>query len=164
VLEALAQTVPYYFKKYVKENRPRTLRSIASMAQRWSAEDSLKNIISWWQPHAAVDWEVIDRRIGRLNKQVVHDVPKLLRPLVAMQDENNPILGFMELGAYRTEVRRLIELGVPRETAIRVRAKIKRSDIASLTDRGLLGATKEAAAKLNLWERLQIDSLSWDQR
>ncbi|MEJ1961070.1 MAG: DEAD/DEAH box helicase [Gammaproteobacteria bacterium] len=159
VLEALKALVPYYYERYVGESSSQVVKSIASMAQRWSVQKPLKEIISWGGPTEDVNWEQIDHRIKRISKQVVHDIPKLLKPLVAMQDPANPILTLMEMGAHEPQVRRLIELGLPRETAIRVRRRLDLGTLNQAPDAALLAAAASVAIHLNRWESAQVAAL-----
>ena len=159
VLSAMRQLAPFYFSKYLGEDNPKVIYSICIAAQKWSAENPLKSIISWGKEFEPPTWEEIDRRIARVNQDVAHDVPKLLRPLVAMQDEENGILGLMEVGAFKPETRRLIELGIPRETAIRVAARVRLPSAAAATDSAMMSAARVGSTQLNYWERTQIESL-----
>jgi hypothetical protein len=159
ILEAIQRLVPYYYEKHFGEVNSGTLRSIASAAQKWSAEVPLREIITWSGNEADLSWQEVDRRINRVNQQVVFDVPKLLKPIAAMQSEDNPIVGFLEMGAFRPEVRRLIELGIPRETALRARARLKLDAGAALSDTELLAAARSVAGHLNYWEQRQILSV-----
>ena len=132
---------------------------MGSNARKWSAEIPLREIISWGSDGDSVSWQDIDRRIARINQDVVFNIPKLLRPLLAIQDSENPLLGILELGAYRPEVRRLIELGVPRETAIRIQRSARLPDPAE-GDRRLLAASLQASLRLNYWEQQQVRAIT----
>lgn len=159
VLGDLRSAVPFYFTKYLGIDAGGMLQSVAISAQRWSAEEPLHDIISWGSHPDALSWEAIDDRIDRVNKRVVHDLPKLLRPLALMQGEENPLLGFIEMGAYRPETRRLIELGLPRETALRLAARIGTvtapySDF--IDDRQLISRAYQLIGQLNGWEQRQL--------
>lgn len=159
VLLTLQEVVPYYYDKYVGESNLATLRSTLSMAQRWASEVPLKEIITWAGDDGRVTWEDIDRRLTRVNQNVMYDVPKLLKPLVAIQATDNPILGMIEMGAYRPEIRRMIELGVPRETAVRIGRARGFPAAEAFNDEQLLAAARVVAKQLNYWEQEQLDSL-----
>ncbi|MNW62625.1 hypothetical protein D3C74_407690 [compost metagenome] len=101
--------------------------------------------------------------IATINKEVMYSVPKLLKPLVQMQDENNAILSYMEMGAYKIETKRLIEMGVPRETAVTISSMMSRNGINIIKndivdDRLLLNYLKQISPSLNQWERMQIEA------
>ncbi|MDB5338933.1 MAG: hypothetical protein JWN70_4552 [Planctomycetaceae bacterium] len=159
VVEVVAKLVPLYFLRYLGDVPVKYLRGMAISAQSWSAEKPLKEIIGWLPPDGDVTWEIIDQRLAILLNAVIYNLPKLLRPLAMMQDVDNPLLGFIELGAFRPVSRRLIELGLPRETAIRCCAKFSPALNSSMGDPELIKASAVAAEGLTHWDRLQVDEL-----
>ena len=62
----------------------------------------------------------MDNTLGDISSKSF-SIPKLLKPVLDIQDPENPILSFVEMGAYSPLSRRLIEFGVPRETALRIK-------------------------------------------
>ncbi len=160
-LSVLRERAPYYYAKYFKEYDDRVIYSIVSTASKWMREASLRSIISWEVNEETVGWEEIDRRLTRVNQSVVHDLPKVLRAVATLQGGENPLLGFMEMGAYRIEVRRLIELGLARETALRVANAANLKDIDGLSDAELVKRISGALQNLNYWDVAQVHDLQW---
>jgi hypothetical protein len=117
-LRVLQDIAPYYYNKYFEETREPAVKSIVSSAQKWAAQDTLRSIITWTS--ATVEAKEIDRRVRRVQQEAAYNLPKLIKPLVSMQNPNSGIIGMIETGAHQTGLRRLIEYGLPRETAIRV--------------------------------------------
>jgi hypothetical protein len=160
LLSELKEIVPFYYERYLGNTTSPVIQSIVSMAQQWATGASLRKIISWEGPAARLDWEEVDRRIVRLNTTVVYNLPKLLRPVIAMQAPDNPIASFIELGAYRPETRRIIELGVPRETAVRIGLDHRFASVDLTSDDALLRSARSIAERLNYWERDQLSLLT----
>ena len=123
----LHQYAPFGIDKYLKINPTedfgaRKILSLCIFAQSWGAGQPLKAVINpdnW----PIQDSEDIDDRINDIHTKVMFGIPKLLRPVFQIYDHLHDtkaaaILGFIEGGSTATEVRTLMELGVPRETAI----------------------------------------------
>lgn len=90
----------------------------------------------------------------------MHSIPKLLRPVIDIQNDQNPILTYFEMGAWDPWARRMIELGIARETAIRISREIKSFNVLEgeiINDKLLIDAVKKIRRNLNYWEQLQID-------
>jgi nucleoside-triphosphatase THEP1 len=158
---AMKQLVPYYYDKYFGEPIERRVMHTIVTACNWSQEKPLREVIGWGDIENA---DTIDERLQNLNTRVVYALPKLLRPVVQIQDPTNPVLVNIEMGAYRPETRRLIELGLARETSLRVLESIKRSGYPILlnenvNDRILLEALRNLRPELSYWDRVQVEPL-----
>lgn len=160
-LGVLRERAPYYYAKYFGEYDDTVIYSIVSTAGKWMREESLRSIISWESVDTSVQWTEIDRRLVRVNQSVVHDLPKVLRPISTLQENDNPLLGLIEMGAYRPEVRRLIELGLARETAIRIANRINLEDAEKWTDAELVRKISLNLSSMNYWEASQVKDLQW---
>jgi len=160
-LSLLRVKAPYYYEKHFGKGSERADRSIVSTARKWMCEEPLRRIITWEQPGQGAAWKDIDFRLARVNQDVVYRLPKILRPLIVFQEKDNPLLGFMEMGAFRPQVRRLIALGLARETAIRTANRVKLSDVESMTDLELVRRVSPLVSEMNYWEAEQIKDLQW---
>jgi hypothetical protein len=121
------QFAPFSVEKYLKINPSeeygaRKIISLCIFAQNWGAGSPLKDVINpdTWPINNSDD---IDERINDVHTKVMFGIPKLLRPVFQIHDHLNDtktasVLGFIESGSTDTSVRTLIELGIPRETAI----------------------------------------------
>lgn len=121
------QFAPFSVEKYLKINPveewgAKKIVSLCIFAQNWGAGLPLRDVInpdSWPIQNS----EDIDTRIDDVHTKVMFGIPKLLRPVFQIYDHINDtktasVLGFIESGSTDTSVRTLIELGIPRETAI----------------------------------------------
>jgi hypothetical protein len=117
VLEHLYEIAPFYYEKYLGIPLNGVTPLLIS-AQRWSAEEPLSEILTWNSDRLkGVGADDIEYRLELIQRSVMYDLPKLLRPAVLMQNPDNPLLSYMELGAHRPETRTLIQQGLAREPA-----------------------------------------------
>ncbi len=159
VVKRISELTPSYFFRYLGDVPEKYIKWVAICSQKWATERPLKEIIGWVSKGEDLTWEVIDKRLALLLNAVVYDLPKLIRPVVMMQDLENPLLGFIELGAYRPDSRRLIELGLARETAIRCTSKFSAIIDTPASDTELLTAAVASAQQLSFWDQFQVDQL-----
>ncbi len=154
VINQLKQVVQYYYARILSDVDEHVLFSIIVSAQKWAQEKSLREIIGWGTNVASLSSEEIDSRLQRVSQDAAYNLPKLLRPVVLIHGNNNPILGFIEMGGYHPTTRKLIELGLPRETAVRARHLLGQSSISD--DSTLVRKCFEISRQMNEWEASQI--------
>ncbi|UOE58280.1 DEAD/DEAH box helicase [Priestia filamentosa] len=167
IINEIKLITPYFYKKYFGidgNGAEKRIFSIVKFAQQWSKEEPLVNIINW---DNTVDLEAIDKRIETINTDVMYSIPKLLKPIAQIQNENNAILTFMELGAYQPLTIRMIEYGLPRETAIKVTSILKRHYAEQFNqnmskddcDQIINTYVDEIIHELNYWEIKQLKNI-----
>jgi hypothetical protein len=151
---------PYYYKKYLnieEVDGVDMLLSVCINAEKWLKETSLKTILS--TPYHD-DQDKIENTISLLQNTISYRIPSLLKPLYDMIYPGNMFLNFIEMGAYKPVTRKIIELGVPRETAIRITSLINDSTIPDTNDeKWIRSAIEKISGRLNYWERIQLDSV-----
>lgn len=156
IVQAMEQVTPYYFEKYVGRSYSSALRSMMISAEQWCQERELSQIINWGDD---ITIEAIDERIERVTRLVAIHVPKLLRPVAALQalfGNETGLLGIMELGACKKLTRKLIELGLARDVAIRLGRAWEARDV-DLDDSGTLrAAAMRASGALGYWDKVQV--------
>ena len=106
----------------------------------------------------------IDTILGNIINKISYSIPKLLKPILDIQDQTNPILSFIEMGAYSPITRRLIEFGIPRETSIKINNLILKEygsiiNKQNIDDKILLTLLKKCYNYLGYWERIQIENI-----
>lgn len=154
-LELLRVMSFYYFEKYLGRPNERRLLGILISASKWAKEVRLKDVICWeTADYFGLDSKTIDQRVQTLTGTVSFSLCKVLRPLSMMLDPENGILTNIEMGAYRQETKRLIELGLPREIAINAVNYFSPKPKAEIwTDARLYTALNGYAAIANYWEK-----------
>lgn len=167
-LKLMKLNFPAYFRRYMNFDITDTiLWSICGQAERWAQGMPLRDVIDipGWPVRTSED---IDVRIDRISTYITFAIPKLLRPLVQIQNIDNPVLSFLESGSYDPFVRALMEIGLSRETAIRVNIRSENIRTEGLSPRELnrLARAKLATVisdenkyKLSEWDILQIKSV-----
>jgi len=161
LVKRIEEVTPYYFNKYFEIKNDKMKWSIVANAQNWAEERPLSEIL---RNRDVQDTNEIDHIIKIIGKEVRYSLPKLLRPVVHMQDIDNPILSFIEMGAYRPITRRLIEIGVPRETALKIFKRIDKQNIKiivedKVSDNKLLAFLQQNLENLTYWERIQLQTI-----
>lgn len=99
--------------RYQQEN---SLPILCMLAINWASEKPLKKILNnnYYNAHP----EYIDDGISLMQNTIAFDLPVLLRPIYDLRAKDAVFLAFIESGAYRPVTRKLIEIGIPRETSI----------------------------------------------
>lgn len=158
LLNKIKEITPYYYDKYFGIYQTNRIYARVKAAQQWSQEIPIKLIID--EKKTLEDQKEIDRRLDIINKDVMYSLPKLLQPIFNIQHpaENN-LLVYMEYGAYKPLTRRYIDMGLPRETAIKI-TRVTEENIASKIDvedeKQITENLINVSRYLSYWESLQI--------
>jgi len=123
-VKELIKIAPYYYEKYLNINlnvEPDCWEfdKLIKLALDWSQEKPLSNILATRMREVTED--KIEDHIELINQSVCYQLPKLLKPIIGLQDNENPLLSFMEYGAHTIGVKRMIEMGISREDAILIK-------------------------------------------
>lgn len=164
ILSTIEELTPFYYNKIIKKSFYTTeMRQSLSFLQDWGKEIPLKDILIRSIRRRSSDPEEIDHALDDIAKRS-YSIPKLLKPILDIQNPENPILSFVEMGAYTPLARRLVEYGIPRETAIKIKnliVEMKGKNFVSeeLDDEIIFGLLKQIKVNLNYWEKIQIEYL-----
>lgn len=165
----------YYYERYLGNIDPgteygeRKIFSLCIYAENYARGRALKEVIN------PVSFPIqnsddIDSRINDLHTKVVYGIPKLLKPIFNINDHVNQqstsqILSFMEVGAVDARLRALIEIGIPRETAIALLQTVTHINFldvdGKVNERSLnafIGAAKSSPS-LSEWHKLLIQEI-----
>jgi len=171
----MASFAPHYFEKYLgsinvkEEYGSRKILSLCIYAESFGSGRPLKDVIDPVNFPVKVSSD-IDDRIDDLHTKVVYGIPKLLKPLLNIADvidqrASSQILSFIEVGGVDPKLRALIEIGVPRETAIAMlRTGVPSTfvDADGMTnERRLQEFVRESknSPQLNEWHKLLIEDI-----
>ncbi len=164
---------PRYFDRYidiapVNDSAIGKLLSLSIYAENYGSGKPLRDVINP-PTYPITNSEDIDERIKDIHTKVVYNIPKLLRPIFNINDTINNqnkshVLSFIEVGAMDQRLRALIEIGVPRETAINLLQNIKINFIdndgkinTSLLNNFINSA--KSSDYINEWHKLLISDL-----
>lgn len=148
---------PLYYKRYFDINE-KLIQSACISAKEWVKETPLKTILS--SPYFNTS-DKIEKRISLLQNKISFGLPMLLKPLYDIKVPDSLFLTFIETGAYNPITRRMIELNIPRETAIFL-TKQYFSDVdpnEKNVEKIIITKLHEIKDELDYWKRIQIETL-----
>lgn len=156
--EMYARYIPLQYR----EGRNRGL--LCSMCIKWSSEIPLSELLSDKYFTGEDAPERIENTIRLLQETISFNVPLLIKPVVELCNENSSIVTCLQSGAYRPYTRKMIEIGVPRELAIRLNGILfsgEPTNDMSKYDFELFvrGKIQNAIPTLPYWEQVQLDFL-----
>lgn len=147
----------YYFRYFnVSEN---LLNSACISAKEWLKEKSLKQILnsSYFD-----DSEKVEQRISLLQNTISYGLPMLLKPIYDILSPDNMFLRFIEIGAYMPITRKMIELNIPRETAIFLNANylqgIQQTEGEDL-ENAIISELYNIKDELDYWHKVQLEGI-----
>lgn len=128
---------------------------------KWSSEKPLSEILSGDHYEGESAEEHIERTIQLLQETVSFNVPLLIKPVVEICNENSSIVACLQAGAYKPSTRKMIDIGVPRELAIKLSNlfSFEVDEEMSNYDYELFirNKVKETLPTLPYWEQIQLD-------
>ena len=82
----------------------------------------------------------------------------LLKPLYDIRSSECMILRFIEMGAYNVIPRKMIEMNIPRETALFLSKKYF-SNNADFSEEQIIDRLRKITPELGYWYKIQIEHL-----
>lgn len=112
-------TAEMYNKNIPSTYRKKTMRSImSSLSLQWATGKALCEILNNSRYEGDDGADNIDSTIELLQNTISYNLPLLLKPLYDMKQSESPFLKCMQVGAFGVVERCMIEMGVPRESAL----------------------------------------------
>ena len=157
LLFTIYNTYPKYYLRYInyRIDNPKQSLHLSILAKQWISEKTLKEILS--TPYYD-DSEKINRGINELQSIISYSVSMLLKPFYDICATDNSILSFFEMGAFHPITRKLIELNIPRETAIHLRKNYFKEKKEVSEDEIKIELTK-IKDSVNYWMYIQFEHL-----
>jgi len=162
LLQVIKMNFPiYYFKYFGVENSfrkdgteiDRILQSCI-LSENWLKEKSLAEIFS---DRFYDSSEKIDDAINFVQNKISYGLPLLLKPLYDIKEPEGMFTRFIELGAYKPLTRKLIELSIPRETAIFLSNNFEFSNIDNKQE--LINQLRIVRNNLSYWYKVQLSTI-----
>jgi hypothetical protein len=159
MVKHIANHFPIYADRYFRTEDDNVLFSECINAEKWSKEKPLKTILNTGYHDTS---EKIERTIKLLQNKVSFGLPMLLKPIYDMKSQDSMFLRFIEMGAFRPFTRRMIELNVPRETAIFLSDTVFRGEDPNVddVDKVIRGKLKGVYNRLDYWNQVQLESFA----
>ena len=157
ILTFMQREFPDYYKKYFAVDQA-LLYSTCISAKEWMKEKYLKEILN--RPYFDTTDKVEDR-ISLLQNKISYGLPMLLKPLYDIKAPDNMFLRFIEIGAYLPIIRKMIELNIPRETAIYLNERFFNTSENQLNDIEdlILDRLKNNKNLIDYWRQIQIEGI-----
>lgn len=157
VLIKMGKKHPIYYKRYF--DIPESfIKSACISAKEWLKETSLKDILS----NQYFDTpEKIEERISLIQNKISFGLPMLLKPLYDILVPDSMFLTSIETGAYKPISRRMIELNIPRDTAIFLSREYfngvgqHEDDLEKV----IISKLNEIINELDYWRKIQVEML-----
>lgn len=146
---------PSYYDKYLYDLKGSRIRSASIAAKDWMKEKTLKQILS--TPYYDTP-EKIDATIGLIQKEISFGLPMLLKPIYDIKDPNSMFLRFIELGAYKPITRKMIEMNIPRETAIFLTNNFF-TESNDINNTEIISRLRQIKSHINYWQQIQIENI-----
>jgi superfamily II DNA/RNA helicase len=107
----------YFFNERIPDRykQDNMLQIMCDLSLKWVRQQPLKNILA---ADYYEDADHIEETMQLLQKTIAYDLPILLKPIYDIKNIEPIFLSFLDAGAYQPIVRKLIEIGIPRESAI----------------------------------------------
>lgn len=162
LLLLIKDNFPIYYYKYFGVNNvfrsdgieiDRILQSCI-LSENWLKEKSLAEIFS---DRFYDSSEKIDETINFVQNKISYGLPLLLKPLYDIKEPEGMFTRFIELGAYKPLTRKLIELSIPRETAIYLSNNFQFNNIDNKHE--LISQLRKIRNNLSYWYKIQLTTL-----
>ncbi len=113
------ETIGMYNKNIPSAYRSGKMRGIMSnLSLQWAKGKELYAILNHSRYDGDEGADKIDNTIELLQNTISFNLPLLLKPLYDMKEPESPFLKCMQVGAFGAVERCMIEMGIPRESAL----------------------------------------------
>lgn len=157
LLFSIYNNYPDYFSRYVKckFKERNSAFHFSSLIKKWISEKTLKEILS---DSFYDDQRKISNCINELQSVISYGISMLLKPFYDIKATDNSILSFLEIGVSKPMTKKLIELNIPRETAIYLQRNYfnAKNDYSIDEIRNVLNQIKD---NINYWIKIQFEHL-----
>lgn len=105
-----------------------------------------------------------DNKIQMLQKTVSFDIPLLIKPVIEIKNPDSTIVSSLQAGAYKKTTKKMIDIGIPRELAIRLNSMLQESRNSEKMDnydyeQWVRKSVLKIKPTLSYWEQAQLEFL-----
>ncbi|MGN8743133.1 hypothetical protein ACTM83_06930 [Catenibacterium mitsuokai] len=144
----------------LQKNRERS--HLVNLCMKWSKGITLHEILSQDTDDYKRE-ENIESIINILQNTVSYNVPLLLKPIFDIKNPDSSFLTCLQVGAVQPIIKKMIELGIPRETAIELFEKLykgrKDEELEKIDESHIRKTILEKYSELPYWITVQLDFL-----
>lgn len=157
ILNTMRSEFPIYYNRYfgvLEIPNKDILLQKCILAENWLKEKEIAEIFGTSFYDSS---EKIDEAISFIQNKISYGLPLLLKPLYDMKEPEGMFTRFIEIGAFKPITRRLIELNIPRETAIFLSNNF---EFQNLDDRGsIINQIRAIRNSLSYWYKVQLNTI-----
>ena len=149
-----------YIPEQYREGKNRRL--LCKLCIDWACEKPLSEILVGERYEGEEGSENIDTTIDILERVVAFNIPLLLKPIFDIFSPNSAFLSCIQNGSYKKTTRKMIEIGVPRETAIYINEKLFKNFKVDNSEDIIIEDTirksiRERFDELPYWIKIQLE-------
>lgn len=153
----------YMYNKYIpREYRNGQLRHLmCDDAIKWAKGIKLCDLLKRKYYEGKDGMDHIDNTINMLEQTVSYKLPLLLKPIYDMKLPESTFLSSLQVGANIPGIRHMIEIGIPRETAIYLYERYCFSEDGEkeIDEKIIRGMIKDKYDELPYWIQVQVNYL-----
>lgn len=156
-------TTNLMYERYIPEayrggsNRSRLCKLCIS----WAKEIPLSVILDEDRYRGAQGSDNIEDTIEILEKITSFNIPLLLKPIFDMFAPDSIFLTCMQMGAYKPNTRKMIDLGIPRETAITLNQTLFNDvQVSDENEEKILEVIRSRFDELPYWIKVQLEFMT----
>lgn len=160
IVQLHSHAVPYYARRYLDNfGSDRYIWAICYAAEKWAREVPLRTIIEERQFDGDVGQQ-IESQIDLIMQRVVYGLPALLKPYAERFSPDSGVLSAIETGVHRPISRELLNLGLSRDTSIRVREGLfETTNDGQVSHDEVTDTLIRRREDLDFWTRHEVESL-----
>lgn len=136
--------------------------TLCTYAMQWAKGEKLRSFFSANYFHGDEATDKIEEVIEVLQKTISYNLPLLLKPMFDIAKSDGAFITCLQSGASDSITKKMVEMGIPRETALELTEKVKidskPSDSPEL-EKNIRCALKASFESLPFWIKAQIDFL-----
>ena len=155
VILFIKENFPIYYNRYFSVQEivgHDMILSKCYLIDKWIKE---KPLIDFFTHSYYSDPENIETDISFIQNKVSYGLPLMIKPLYDIKLPDSLFTRFIEMGAYTPITRKLMDLNIPRETAIYLK---KNYAIENIDDRKLMiQQIRQLREKLPYWYKIQLE-------
>lgn len=135
---------------------------LCSTCIKWSSETPLSEILSGQYYEGENGAENIEKTIKLLQETISFNVPMLIKPLIEIGGGNSIFISCLQTGSYKKATKKMIEIGVPRELAIKIAGNISSEEYEKIEgayaqEIYIREKLQQIKKELPFWEKVQLD-------
>lgn len=154
----------YMYERNIPQKywRGKNRSTLCSYAMQWAKGEPLQSIFSADYFRGSEATEKIEEVIEVLQNTISYSLPLLLKPMFDIAKNDGAFITCLQSGASEPTARKMVEMGIPRETALELAGRIKvdsKSSDPFKLEKDIRCALKTSLDSLPFWIKVQIDFL-----